>query len=76
MHRVVSPESGTVPRHAAVDIAVSCGVFVAFQPEFVRPVPVPAAFQGCADTLQIECRKASSLVVRDRGVRLSGRDLR
>ena len=70
------PGSGTVPRHAAVDIAVSCGVFVAFQPEFVRPVPVAAALRSCADTLQIECRKACSSVVGDRGVRISGRDLR
>ena len=70
------PGSGTVPRHAAVDIAVSCGVFVAFKPEFVRPIPVPAALHSRTDTLQIEGRKASCLVVRDRGVRLSGRDLR
>ena len=42
------PGSGPVPGHAAVDIAVSCGVFVAFQPEFVRPVPVPAALSSGA----------------------------
>ena len=47
------PGGWCIPRHATINIAITCNFFVAFKLQFFRPVPISTSFRCRFDTLKV-----------------------